>query len=306
MGGLFDLLKHLQGESLPYNVVMKKKINTSNEYLYYSKAKPILWSEITRLDYEQSPPALPSYTLYSGYSIEEYFIIFWIIVLLHPFLIMGVKKMFNPTNFAKQSYLDRMIHAMENTQIPAPMNDWDDGPGSIKAHKERRKTVEIEIAMTILANFLVHCLMLFPLEILASQVHQRHSILEQTIGALPEEIAAYDTIKYLSPLMYLALIILTLVQLALYFVFNRLLHPFKDILASENSEPIKLTTLESVSVVTAPKRKITQPKQLDAEALASNESFRTMLEEQVKIAVKAEVSEKMQELETRLESKIPK
>ena len=164
--GLFDLLKHLQGESLPYNVVMKKKINTSNEYLYYSKAKPILWSEITRLDYEQSPPALPSYTLYSGYSIEEYFIIFWIIVLLHPFLIMGVKKMFNPTNFAKQSYLDRMIHAMENTQIPAPMNDWDEGPGSIKVHKERRKTVEIEIAMTILANFLVHCLMLFPLEIL--------------------------------------------------------------------------------------------------------------------------------------------
>ena len=146
---------------------------------------------------------------------------------------------------------------------------------------------------------------MFPL-LSASKVHQRHSILEQTIGALPEEIAAYDTIKYLSPLMYLALIILTLVQLALYFVFNRLLHPFKDILASEDSEPIKLTTLESVSVATAPKRKITQPKQLDAEALASNEAFRTMLEEQVKIAVKAEVSEKMQELETRLNSKLPK
>ena len=48
------------------------------------------------------------------------------------------------------------------------------------------------------------------------------------------------------------------------------------------------------------------PQQLDAEALASNEAFRTMLEEQVKIAVKAEVSEKMQELETRLNSKLPK
>ena len=141
---------------------------------------------------------------------------------------------------------------------------------------------------------------MFPL-LSASQVHQRHSILEQTIGALPEEIEAYDTIKYLSPLMFLALVILTI-----YFVFNRLLHPFKDILASEDSEPIKLTTLESVSVATAPKRKITQPKQLDAEALASNEAFRTMLEEQVKIAVKAEVSEKMQELETGLNSKLPK
>ena len=31
-----------------------------------------------------------------------------------------------------------------------------------------------------------------------------------------------------------------------------------------------------------------------------------MLEEQVKIAVKAEVSEKMQELETQLNSKLPK
>ena len=149
---------------------------------------------------------------------------------------------------------------------------------------------------------------IFPL-LSASLVHQRHSILEQTIGALPEEIEAYDTIKYLSPLMFLALIILTLVQLTIYFVFNRLLHPFKDILVSEDSEPIKLTTLETVSVATSAKRKISAPnppQQLDAEALASNEAFRTMLEEQVKIAVKAEVSEKMQELETRLNSKLPK
>ena len=109
--------------------------------------------------------------------------------------------------------------------------------------------------------------------------------------------------------MFLALIILTLVQLTIYFVFNRLLHPFKDILVSEDSEPITLTTLETVSVATSAKCKISAPKppqQLDAEALASNEAFRTMLEEQVKIAVKAEVSEKMQELETRLNSKLPK
>ena len=331
--GLFDLLKHLQGESLPYNVVMENGINTEVEYMFYSKAKPILWSQITRLDYsDPMHPQPPSSTLYSGFTIGEYFIIFWIIILLHPLLIMAVKKLFNPTNFEKQSYLDRIIHAMENTQIPAPMNDWDEGPGSVKVHKKRRKTVEIEIAMTILANFLVHCLMLFPLEILgkpfenilrtllklfclfsAKRVHQRHSILEQTIGALPEEIEAYDTIRNLSPLMFLALIILTLVQLALYLVFNRFFHPFKEILSSEDSEPIvqstlqstrKMSTISTVSVMTAPKGKSTLKTDLDTEALASNEAFRTMLEEQVKIAVATEVSEKMQELEIRLESNL--
>ena len=147
----------------------------------------------------------------------------------------------------------------------------------------------------------------------ANRVHQRHSILEQTIGALPEEIEAYDTIRNLSPLMFLTLIILTLVQLALYLVFNRFFHPFKEILSSEDSEPIvqstlqstrKMSTISTVSVMTAPKAKSTLKTELDTEALASNEAFRTMLEEQVKIAVTAEVSEKMQELEIRLESKL--
>ena len=166
--GLFDLLKHFQGESLPYNIVMEKGINTTTEYMFYSNAKPVLWSEITRFNYsgDFTNPIPPSSTLYSEYSIEGYFIGFWIIILLHPLLIMAVKYFANPEIFGQQSYLDRIIHAMENSLIPAPMKDWDEGSGAIKEHKKRRKKVEIEIAMTIFANFIVHCVMLFPLEIL--------------------------------------------------------------------------------------------------------------------------------------------
>ena len=215
---------------------MEQKINTSTENMYYSNTRPIPWSDITRFDYSNfDHPKPPNSSLYTVFTLKQYFILFWVIACLHTLFILLVKCFTNYDNFKNQNMIDKIIHALENIQIPAPMKDWDEDSGTIKEHKKRREKVEIEMNATILANFLVHCVMLFPLEILVKKVHERHTILGKSIGALPKEIEAYETIKILSPLCYCFLILGTLTQLVLYLIYNRKFHPFKDILDIKTS-----------------------------------------------------------------------
>ena len=235
--GLFNLLRHYQGELYPYSIVMEQKINVFEDKMYYSNAEPIYWSNITRFDYSDfDHPKSPDISLYTGLSMGQYFMAFWIIALLHAILVIFVKKLTNPEVAREQSILDMIIHSMENTQIPAPMKDWDEGSGSIEEHRNRRKRVEIEMVVTILVNFVVHMVMLFPIDILARRVNARHEMLEETIGAFDKEIEAHQLINILRPLCFCLLILGTLIQVGLYFVYNRMFHPFKDILKKPHSK----------------------------------------------------------------------
>ena len=55
---------------------------------------------------------------------------------------------------------------MENSQIPSPMEDFEELPGSLIDHLERSKKVIKEIGLTILVNTIQHLGMLIPIFIL--------------------------------------------------------------------------------------------------------------------------------------------
>ena len=178
--GLFNLLRHYQGELLPYTVIVNPprnpidsewilepfpKVNLTSDLMYYSNATPILWSKITRFDYTnpQNPIKPKLEDLYTTFPIETYLNLFWIILFIQPLIIYVVKKSVNPIPFSRLDWLDKLIHCMENAQVPSPIEDFEEQPGTVAEHIERYHKINKEIGATIIANFLQRLLMFAPI-----------------------------------------------------------------------------------------------------------------------------------------------
>ena len=58
---------------------------------------------------------------------------------------------------------------------------------------------------------------------------ERHDILLNTSGPFPKEFEAMDKIKLLIGLGYLFLVVLTIVQVVSFYLYNKRFHPFARI-----------------------------------------------------------------------------
>ena len=68
------------------------------------------------------------------------------------------------------------------------------------------------------------------------KIFERHDILQKSIGAFPEEIEAYEQIQWMIGLSYSLLLLLTLVQIATYYLYNGRFHPFAMIVMPEQGK----------------------------------------------------------------------
>ena len=172
--GLFNILRHLQGEMYPFNAYnVLKQTNDSfsfdKELFQFANATPIPWSKLTRWNYsEPTEPSPPSFTLYTKFSIGQYFWFFICIWCLHILLTILSKKWMNPKVFQKLNTIDILIHAIGNLSIPFPMEEWDEKGGTVIAHRQRMKIVFKEVRCTILLNFFANFILLLPLTILGN------------------------------------------------------------------------------------------------------------------------------------------
>ena len=66
-------------------------------------------------------------------------------------------------------------------------------------------------------------------------MNKRHDFLVSTIGAYPEEFQAHWMINFLANYMPILIIGATVVQFVLYLLYNRFLHPFKDLIQDEDN-----------------------------------------------------------------------
>ena len=185
--GLANTLRHFQGELKPYKVIVEpyetrfgqtlnyffsmlpENFQAPNvtDQMFYGDAPPIPFSAISRFDYsDPQNPIEPSLQLYTLISTETYLLLFWIIVLAQPIFVFLVKKFSNPAPFSRQDWLDKIIHSMENSMLPSPLEDFEELPGSVDEHVERSKLLIKEIGLTILTNFFQHLLFMSPLCIL--------------------------------------------------------------------------------------------------------------------------------------------
>ena len=165
--GLFNLLRHLQGELYPHlePYYYPEEINTFK--FYFGNATPRNWTEVTRWNYISKKNAEPpQLTLYTLFSIEQYLGIFLAIFTIQ-FAVQLVLKMFtNPLVFKKLSWIDHLIHMISCSFIPLPMEEWDIEKGTIAMHKARKDLIFMEMLASILLNFGVNFLLLTPLIIL--------------------------------------------------------------------------------------------------------------------------------------------
>ena len=74
-----------------------------------------------------------------------------------------------------------------------------------------------------------------------AKVYERHQILENSIGALPEEHQAYKTLLILTATCVPGLFIGTVLQFLSYYCFNRFFHPFKKILSGPKRGKVTFT-----------------------------------------------------------------
>ena len=81
-------------------------------------------------------------------------------------VIMLAKKMTNPKVYQRQNWCQRITHAIENSIIPIPMEDWDDQHGPIQHYVKAQKRVEKEMGVTLLINLFFNLLMGIPMVIL--------------------------------------------------------------------------------------------------------------------------------------------
>ena len=166
--GLFSIFRHYQGENIPYYTpgfnTLLPPINVTTDLCYFSDVPPFPWTDLTRFNYsDRYHPTAPPTTIYTYFAIEPILIAFWMIWFIHIFVVWLVKWLSNRESYSRQNVLEAFINAMENCQIPAPMSDWDDYPGTIPDYVQRQKYVNWEMGLTMVVNLVKNLVMLIPM-----------------------------------------------------------------------------------------------------------------------------------------------
>ena len=124
--GLFNLLRHLQGESYQFKDLYYYPEDINDFKFHFGNATPINWTLVSRWTYNESGTAQPpQLSLYTLLSIEQYLGIFWGIFAIQFALQLLMKIVNNPLVFQKLSWIDCTIHIILCQFMPLPMEEWD-------------------------------------------------------------------------------------------------------------------------------------------------------------------------------------
>ena len=151
--GLFNLLNHYKAEQIPFAQSIRGDFNGN-----------ITWGEIDRwtFDDETELGTPPGYNKYTLFTLAESVQLFAILIFLQILAVYMVKVM-KAEKFREADKLEKLLHVMENLNIPYPVEDFDVENGREREHRERFNKVNTEVVLTMLFNMLIHLLMLAPL-----------------------------------------------------------------------------------------------------------------------------------------------
>ena len=123
-----------------------------------------IWGEIDRWTFEDEtdPGTPPGYNRYTLFTLAESVQLFGILFLLH-FLAVYMVKVLKAEKFREADKLEKLLHVMENLNIPYPLEDFDVLNGTEREHRERFEKVNTEVLLTMVVNMIIHLLMLAPL-----------------------------------------------------------------------------------------------------------------------------------------------
>lgn len=246
--GLFSLLRHLQAEQTRFAnefSLMGEGLD-ENGMFHFGNSPPLAWKLIERWNRDTNQP--PDYTFYSILSLKMYFIVFVLLTICQTFTIFLVKTKWSRT-FSNITFLDKMIHCIENTNIPYPVEEWDAGLGNADEYFKRMKESKTEQIPVIIVNLVYNIVYLVPIFCLAVNITIRHDFLYNSIGYLPEEQQAYQNVWIISVSSLAFVLLGSFIEAALFIAYNEKFHPFKDIIANiaskkDEHEPIPMNDLQ--------------------------------------------------------------
>ena len=157
------LCRHYQGEIYMYYEFVVDRSKKLESAVHFSNVTGIPWKALTNF---VEPKKIPPVTLYTFFKLETCLYGFWILMLVQACLILISKRITNPMPFKRQNWAKMISHALENCQLPVPMEDWDDHHGPIASYVKAQKKVEHEMAWTLLINLLINLIMCVPMAIL--------------------------------------------------------------------------------------------------------------------------------------------
>ena len=165
--GLFNVLQHWKYEQIPWNNDVIKELIDPIDHTIKLPTGVIEWKDINRwTKHLDGSLKSPDYTLYTVFRLKHYFMFFWILIAFHIIIIYQIKKW--NLSFQKLTWLEKIIHAMENVLTSANTNEWDSGKGNSNEHKLRMLANENEMSALIVVSTVFNCLLMAPMCILGN------------------------------------------------------------------------------------------------------------------------------------------
>ena len=156
--GLFSLLRHWQGERLPWNKYTLDFV-TPEGLMFLGDNEGFLWNEVDRWMNDSGPEV----TLYIGLKWQPYLFIFFTHVVIHTLVIFIAKYKISQVFKYGFNLLDKFIHSLENTNLPFNCREWDDGKGDAEEHRRRMRLNLKEGLVLIIINAIFNSSLLVPL-----------------------------------------------------------------------------------------------------------------------------------------------
>ena len=103
---------------------------------------------------------------YVQFSLMSYFLAFIGILLLQSFTIFIIDIFLLRNTPSTVTLWERIIHAIQKSHLPFPIQNWHEGKGSCLDHIKRYKLVQKEVLTATIVNLAFNMVMLIPLVIL--------------------------------------------------------------------------------------------------------------------------------------------
>ena len=168
--GLFSLLRHWQGEQIPWNQQTLDFV-TPDGLMFMGDNDGFVWNEVDRwikndTVFVSDPDYFvraPEVTLYTGLPWQLYLYIFFAHVAIHTLVIFIAKYKLSQVFRYGFNLLDKFIHSLENTNLPFNCQEWDDGKGDAEEHRRRMRLNWKEGLVIIIINAIFNSSLLVPL-----------------------------------------------------------------------------------------------------------------------------------------------
>ena len=200
--------------------------------------------------YESSGYDPPPLEVYTKFSLQTYFFVFWGIIILQCLCILLIDKFFVKSIPKNITLWKSFIHACQKSHFPFPYENWHEAEGTCLDHLNRKNAGQLEVLLSIAVNLVFNMILLFPLIILCKfylwqiptlickkyfiitdiTINERHNQLDTTIGFLKSEMEALERARLFAWVFFPTWIFMAILQAISFMLYNGRFHPLAKLL----------------------------------------------------------------------------